>query len=448
MDNIVLTTEIKPPQKEINELVNNFQDSIIFTNEAEPISDILSIIESPFIDRQDNDILSQLFFRFYQNTEIPIALPVFSFLSLISAFLVKNKTTMTIPLSAKKSELATWIMCLAPSGSAKTLSMDKIMDLVPMPDGADGDKLIEKNFFKPNGPAAFVESLDNLPDGRGYWIQDEASQMFKLMEQEGHPMSEIKEYLLEMKDNKSITRITRNENIQTQAIVMTQLFINTIDSMAKHISDESMKDGLIRRYQMVMAEKDERDFTDFAIYDLGKLSDDSLKEELKSILNQDIFEQNYMFSTKCLTLYEKMFKIFWKKQYCKWMNGSENIYRTYMMETWKYAVFHHILHKKDGKIIDEKSMEWGLKVVMYLLNSFQCFIKYRANKGRSETTMAVEYNKLERFINYIKENENKTGFGIRAFCRKFNIKKNDAIRMLKNIKVHNPKLKTKLFELV
>lgn len=52
------------------------------------------------------------------------------------------------------------------------------------------------------------------PEGRGYWFQDEASQMFRLVEQIGHPMAEIKEFLLKMKDHKEITRITKDEVIK------------------------------------------------------------------------------------------------------------------------------------------------------------------------------------------------------------------------------------------
>lgn len=440
--------EIKQSQKEMNALIRNFQDSIIFNDEAEPISDILSIIESPFIDRKDNDILSMIFHRFYSHTDIPITLPIFSFLSLISAYLVKNKTTCLIPGNGKKTELDTWVMCLAPSGSSKTMSMNKIMDLIPVPE-IEGESLIEKNFTKPNGPAAFVQNLCALENGRGWWIQDEASQMFRAIEQEGSPMSECKEYLLEMKDHKSITRQNAQMKITSQAIVMTQLFINTIDSMAKHISDESFKDGLMRRYSMVVAQDDDRDFTDYALYDLNKLTDDVVKDELLSIMSQSLYEENYSFNAGCLNLYNKMFKIFWNKQFGKWMSDQKNIYRTYMMESWKYAVFHHIIFKKEGLRIDEKSMEWALKVVMFQLNSFQTFVRYRATNGKGAgKSIVVEQGRLDRFINYIKENENKTGFGIRAFCRKFNVKKEEAFRMLKSIKEHDKKFKTKLFDLI
>lgn len=441
--NVILDME-EPSQKELNNLTKNFLDSVIFHNQGLPISDVLSIIESPFIDRKDNDILSQLFHKFYIATDIPVALPVFCFLGLLSALCVKNKTKYIIPYTQKSYELATWVMCLAPSGSSKTLAMDKIIDLIP---DVDGEKLIENNFEEANGPAAFVQSLQDLPDGRGFWFQDEASQMFKAMETVGHPMADIRKTLLKIKDHKEITWKNKKETIKTDRIVITQLFINTIDSMAKAISDESMKDGIIRRYTIADCQNlddKNRHFTDRALYDFEAL-DENLTNEFAQVLSQDIADTTYKFTVACKVLYEKMFKIFWSNQYEKFMTGSENIYRTYMMEAWKYAVFHHLIHKKEGYVVDENSMQWALKVVMFLLNSFQSFIKYRATKGMCDVSPAIEANKLEKFINFIKENENKKGFGIRAFCRKFTIKKEEAIRMLRSIQTHNPKLQTKLY---
>lgn len=446
MDTPEITADAKLSQKEINELIRSFQDSIIFNNTAEPISNILSIIDSPFLDRKGNDILSILFHRFYINTDIPIALPVFGFLSLLSAFCVKNFTTIVIPFSAKKTELATWIMCLAPTGSSKTLASEIIEKMVPE---IAGEKAIEQNFFKPNGPAAFVQNLSELPNGRGFWKQDEASQTFKVMEQIGHPMAEVKEYLLLMKDNKPIMRQNAQKKIQSDPVVMTQLFINTIDSMARNISDESMSDGLIRRYQFAMAKTDDRKGTDYPLYRLDRIVEDQIVlDEMRNIFTQDVFEKHYIFNEKCSVLFNEMYEVFWKKQYEKWMFGADNIYRTYLMEAWKYAAFHHIIHKKEGYIVDADSMEWALKVVMFLLNSFQNFIAFRASKGKSAQGVSVEENKIEKFMNFIKENENKIGFGIRGFCRKFHVKKEEAFRMLKAIKVHNPKFRTKLFELI
>ncbi|MCA8285395.1 hypothetical protein [Burkholderia vietnamiensis] len=430
---------------EVKKIIENFTNSLVFNSKSQSISEILSIIDSPFSDYKNNDILSMIFHRFFTNTEIPVALPVFGFLSLISAWCVKNKATITLPLDPRPHQLATWTILLAPSGSSKSMSSSIVNSMVPS--DMEGEKVIKPNFHKPNGPAAFVEQVNKLDDGElccGFWLEDEVSQMFKLVEQEGHPMNEIREHLLKMKDNEPLSRISKGNEIKTKPVVMTQLFINTIDSFAKHITDESMKDGLMRRYQFVMAQKDEeRDFTDFDMYNVSNIRNDIMVDKFEEVFNQNIANVNFTFSKGCRQIYKVMFKEFWYKQYVRWMTGQENFYRTYMMEAWKYAVFHHIIHLKKGYEVQEDSMQWGLKVVMLLLNSFERFIEYRANKPQN---IISQRSKVEKYIEWIRSNEGKKGFGIRAFYKRFKITKEQSIDILKNLKANNPKLKSSIFD--
>ncbi|WP_155754454.1 hypothetical protein [Burkholderia vietnamiensis] len=430
---------------EINRIIKNFTNSLVFNDKGQSFSEILSIIDSPFTDYKNNDVLSMIFHKFFTNTEIPVALPIFGFLSLVSAWCVKNKATMTIPLDPRVKQLDTWTIMLAPSGSAKSMSSNIINSMVP-PDGG-GNSVIEPNFTKPNGPAAFVEQVAKLDDGEtctGFWIEDEVSQMFKLVETEGHPMNEIKEYLLKMKDNAKISRLSKGKELKTNPVVMTQLFINTIDSFARHISEESMKDGLMRRYQFVLAQKDEeRKLTDFPLYDVSKIRTDDLFDKFFDVFSQDVSRVNYTFSKASLKMYWVMFTQLWDKQYVKWLHGEDTFYRTYMMEAWKYAVFHHIIHLKDGTEIQEDSMQWALKVVMILLNSFERFIEYRARKPER---IIAQKSKMDKYIDWIRANEDKKGFGMRAFYKRFKITKEEALSELTSIKVHNPNFKSVLLD--
>jgi hypothetical protein len=340
-------------------------------------------------------------------------------------------------------ELDTWVMALAPSGSAKTMSMGEIIDLIPInPD--TNQPVIAPNFDRPNGPAAMVQQLQKLPDGRGFWFQDEASQMFRLVEQPGHPMSEIKEFLLKMKDHKQITRITKDEVIKTDPIVMTQFFINTIDAMAKAISEESVKDGTLRRYQFALANRDERKFESFGLYDLDKIGDEILHEAIIKLFSQDIKENVYRFNDECYEMYMMAFEMFWVKQYSKFMEGSESLYRTYMMEAWKYAIFHHLIHRKPGTEIDEYSLQWGLKVSMYLLNSLQNFLMYRLNATKEDIENQTDLvTKVKAFII---EHEGKPGFAPRSVYRKFTIKKEDLVSILRALRNQDKKFKSSLYE--
>ena len=94
----------------INDLTESYLNSIIFNDEPSNIQDILPLINNPFVNRKSNDALSMLFHRFSKNTDIPLGIPVFSFLSYISAFCLFNNATMKVPKTSKNTELDTWVM--------------------------------------------------------------------------------------------------------------------------------------------------------------------------------------------------------------------------------------------------------------------------------------------------------------------------------------------------
>ncbi|WP_181960612.1 hypothetical protein, partial [Klebsiella pneumoniae] len=97
----------------------------------------------------------------------------------------------------------------------------------------------------------------------------------------GSPLSEIKEYLLKAYDHEKLTRKSKKESIETKNIILTLLFINTFESYANNISNESMTDGLMRRFNLIYTEKDKaRDFADYSLYNLKKLRDDSLQDTI------------------------------------------------------------------------------------------------------------------------------------------------------------------------
>ena len=104
--------------------------------------------------------------------------------------------------------------------------------------------------------------------------------MFKQIEKIGSPLSEIKEYLLKSYDHSVLTRKTKNDTVETKNIILTLFFINTFESYVNNISNESMTDGLMRRFNLVYSEKDGRDFTDYSIYNENKIRDEVISEKM------------------------------------------------------------------------------------------------------------------------------------------------------------------------
>ena len=400
----------------------------------ENIFEIMSLIPKPFLTNnteKEADILSVIYNKFLENTEIPCALPVFSFFSFLSAYCVKNNITYSIPLSDDKKPLDTWITVLAPSGSAKTFSNAQINKMIPK--DLEGKKIIEPNFTRPNGAAKFIQDLAELPetkDGQaqyGYWVEDEAAQMFKQIEKIGSPLSEIKEYLLKSYDHSVLTRKTKNDTVETKNIILTLFFINTFESYVNNISNESMTDGLMRRFNLVYSEKDGRDFTDYSIYNENKIRDEVISEKMIDFFFSIKPDQHFTFSDECFELYRKYFKIYWHKKYKNILPGKENFYRTYMMQSWKFAIFYHFILGKTGNVIDGECLVFGMKISLLFAESMKKFFDYKVKPQHIEKAKSD----LDKYINYLNTN---TDIKMRDFTRKFNIKKAEALIVLNAVK--------------
>lgn len=400
----------------------------------ENIFEIMSLIPKPFLTNnteKEADILSVIYNKFLENTEIPCALPVFSFFSFLSAYCVKNNITYSIPLSDDKKPLDTWITVLAPSGSAKTFSNAQINKMIPK--DLEGKKIIEPNFTRPNGAAKFIQDLAELPetkDGQaqyGYWVEDEAAQMFKQIEKIGSPLSEIKEYLLKSYDHSVLTRKTKNDTVETKNIILTLFFINTFESYVNNISNESMTDGLMRRFNLVYSEKDGRDFTDYSIYNENKIRDEVISEKMIDFFFSIKPDQHFTFSNECFELYRKYFKIYWHKKYKNILPGKENFYRTYMMQSWKFAIFYHFILGKTGNVIDGECLVFGMKISLLFAESMKKFFDYKVKPQHIEKAKSD----LDKYINYLNTN---TDIKMRDFTRKFNIKKAEALIVLNAVK--------------
>jgi len=400
----------------------------------ENLFEIMSLIPEPFLTKDSinkTDVLSLIYNNFIENTEIPLSLPIFSFLSYVSAFCIKNNITHTIPLSDKKMSLDTWVTILAPSGSSKTFSHEKITDIIP--ENLEGEKLIQPNFAKPNGAAKFIEDLATLPEvGEkhqwGFWVQDEVAQMFKQVENVGSPLSEIKEYLLLAYDHAKLTRKTKKDSIETKNLIMTLFFINTFESYVNNISNESMTDGLMRRFNLVYTEKDERDFTDYSIYDMTKLKE-NLLEKAEDLFYNIKPDQNFTFSEECFELYKKYFKIFWHRKYKNILTDKENFYRTYLMQSWKFACFYHLILKREGTVVQADCLIYGMKISLLFADSMKKFFDHKS-KNITQATKEKQKSKLNKYAEYLKSNKNVT---VRDFSRKFSIKKDDTVSILKSL---------------
>lgn len=385
---------------------------------------VLNLLPDPLIDdksKSTNDILSHLAYVFFENTEIPLDLPIFTFLAYLSAGCVRNNLNYQIPKSPKIAHLNTWVCVLAPTGAAKTLSKTAIASMIPDHPTEEG-KFIDANFTSCSTSPKFINACASLPYVEsdeyqyGLWIEEEAAQFQKLVNKGSSTNgAEIKGFILKMHNYEPLSRKTMTTETITAPIVMTMLHINTFDSYVSSLGRESVNDGSLRRMSLVNTPRDGRSFTDYPLFDFDSLMDESLKEKISHLFLNLPSDSTFTFSEDCTKIYSDSFGGFWKKTYEHKLAGKENFYRTLFMEAWKYAIFHHLIMKQEGTIVSGNSLKWGIDVSLIFLDSLQSFI----NRKNNEKAFNKYDQDLEKLKDFLRE---KPKASAAAVVQRFNFK--------------------------
>jgi len=440
----------KDPKK-IEEILNNMKgNNVNFENlnnyELNPsFMDVLPIIPNPHNLGKNTDPLSLIYSQFVANTDIPPALPVFSFLSYLSAFTVNNNIMYKHPTSPA-DYLNTWTLILAPSSSAKTLSSKLIEKSIPK--NLDGEPMITPNFEGADGSAAFVAELakaekkiDNFgkPIQPIFWIEDEYSQFMKKL-MPGGSMVETRKVMLKIHDNEKAKRITKKETVETESLVMSALFLNTIDSFARNFDQESINDGLGRRHNFIYAERSKKAT---ATYDRDDIVN-SLKPNFDKFFSRVKTNIIYTYSPECREIYDHFF-IVYKEKFDEILGEETNgtFFRTYFMLAWKYAAIFHMLLEEKGTEIQPKCFDYGIKVSLMFLTSIKRFLDYKIDlkSGAKEVRNSYlknravkELSNLDKYRDFLLDNPEIT---LRDFNRKYNMKKADSLKIIKTVKANN-----------
>lgn len=407
--------------------------------------DVLPIIPNPHNlgISKDIDPLSLIYSNFVSETDIPPALPVFSFLSYLSAFSVNNNIMYKHPTSPA-DYLNTWTLILAPSGAAKTLSSSIIEKAIPK--DIEEKPMIRTNFEGADGSAAFISELskaekkiDNFgkPIQPIFWIEDEYSQFMKKL-MPGGSMVETRKTMLKIHDNDKARRVTKNDIIETESIVMSGLFLNTIDSFARNFDQESINDGLGRRHNFVYAERDDNKV--IPTWTIENIIE-SLKEGLDDFFSTVETNVIYTFSPECRKIYDHFYVVY-KDKFDKILGEETNgtFFRTYFMLSWKYSAIYHILLKEPGTEVQAKTFDYGIKVSLMFLSSIKRFLDYKIDLKSGAKEVRREYlnkraeketSNIEKYKDFLLNNAEIT---LRDFNRKYNLKKADSLKIIKTIR--------------
>ncbi|MDQ5928606.1 MAG: hypothetical protein QG594_380 [Bacteroidota bacterium] len=395
-------------------------------------ADLTTFVTHPYAEDGNIDPVSKIY-QTFQATKSSPAIAIFYFFAVMSHWNLLQNVTYKIPKDWRNHSPNLWLMALAHSGASKSQQLALLNELLPSAE-------LKSSFNQPASPASLISQFSENPVH--LWVEDEAAKYLKQIETPAHPLSPIKGQLLKIKGGDTLTYHTKKDG---ETIIknprMSIYFVNTILGMMNTISEESMYDGFLSRIGIVLSETSEKMQLDIEknfpnnIHDLGGIKSSGLSEDLTKIFDQNIHGNQYTFSEKAESTFEK--SVSSMRISFMWMQGEENRYKPFfertVLEAFKYAIFHRQLMLKEGTEVDAFDMEYGLLIARYHLCSFARYLQLSAEKKEpvvrniKSKIMKHEESLKDKILKYVKSNPKAK---LRDVYRAFTIKKSKAEEIL------------------
>jgi len=278
---------------------------------------------------------------FQNNTDIPLKLPLISYISLISALMLKNKIKVNVRGDLLNMDF--WTICLSNSGAGKSLSFNQIEHC--------SEKIlgVKSEFSEVVSDAAFIQSLEK--HNNSLWFGDEFAQILGTIEKGSDGShQQTKEYLLKTYDGKRIERTSKSSSVVVEQPALTILGVNTVESFLNKISEESFTDGFAQRFGYFIAENEPlRRLENYPHYDINLIRSE-ISQAFEQIAQVPLHEQ-YIVTDEAYNEFVKLFKGFLGKY-----NVSASFYRRIMYRLWKYAAIYHVNALKTNNEIDTQDI--------------------------------------------------------------------------------------------
>lgn len=275
---------------------------------------------------------------FERETDIPLEVPFFCVIHLVSGWLLSKGVRLTGAIGEIGPEL--WTIVLAESGSGKTLAHKVLAEAAP----------VQSTFPECSSGYAFIESFQTF--NNTIYYQDEFAQTLKEIENKNGPMAEVRKYMLRVYDNEKIERKTKDGTITIDKPRIGILGLNTPESFLNAMSLESLMDGFAQRFALVQAPADKkRPMEENAIYNIPALQT-AAREAMQALTALEIHDR-YHIGESALEAFKQAFRMMFTE------NVPKSFYRRIMFRGFKYALFYHVLLGKTTSEIDAEDMGWG-----------------------------------------------------------------------------------------
>jgi hypothetical protein len=281
--------------------------------------------------------------EFRQKTNIPLEIPFFTLLSVISGIMLRRGCVLqTETMGEIRPDI--WTVILASSGAGKTYSQKQITGSVDL-----NDIEFNGNFVS---SAAFVQALESKP--AGLWIRDEFAQFLKAIESGDGPMGEMKDYMLRLYDNSKIERITKDGDVSVDEPALTILGLTVMETFGKYVSAESMLDGFAQRFSYVKAEADpERNFRDYPLWKVNaKLFEGAWEKVLGCMKDRYFVDEDII-----LPAFSESFNALFNDKI------PESFFRRMIWRSTKYAMIYHVLRGDSSEWLTAEDFGWAARVI-------------------------------------------------------------------------------------
>jgi len=288
-------------------------------------------------------LLELIIKEFREKTNIPLEIPFFVFLSLLSGILLHKK----IKLKIGEDRCVTpnlWTILLAESGAGKTFVSKTIEKSIK-----DKDKIL----FQGTGivsAAAFVSELSEK--NNKLWIRDEFAQFLRAIESPTGPLSEMKDYCLRLYDHDRLERKTKKDVITVEEPSLSILGLNALGSFHKYVTAEMMMDGFSQRFQYVVARRDpERPMEKYLDWDVSTKGWDERWQSIQSCLQQEYTATSELASTAVLSSFRVCFSGLGTL--------DESFVRRIIWAAHPYALLYHVLRRPEETRLVAEDYGWA-----------------------------------------------------------------------------------------
>jgi hypothetical protein len=322
-------------------------------------------------------LLDKVISAFRKASDIPLEIPFFVPLHILSAELLKRG--VLIDFMGQKIRPDLWTIILAESGAGKTLTTSELRNTMD----------IDKSLLFPQAATSARFIMELAEHNNSLWIRDEILQLLKGMNTQTY-LAEMKDMLLQVYDGDTVSRKTKKDEVVVENPALTILGLNVYTSFAREMDANSLLDGFAQRFSYVIGKNDpERPGVNYPAYDFRpyRAGIKSAWDDL--IKTMPANDTTYEVKESGMDAFKTAFEMLMPPQ----DKVPMSFFRRIMFRGVRYALLYHLLLRKDNLEIDDQDMGWaGRLIALHVKDAGQLLLDTGDGTGGKFLQM---YRKIE-----------------------------------------------------